>query len=105
MYEYNIGYKPQMSVCLSAWLSVYLSVCLYNLLQMWPSIYWKTVQSLSGRFRAPSTIMKNPFADNKCEVLKEYFSVGLCSNANYKDKIIENYLDLEEMTMVHLFLE
>ena len=49
--------------------------------------------------------MKNPFADNKCEVLKEYFSVGLCSNANYKDKIIENYLDLEEMTMVHLFLE
>ena len=104
MYEYNIGYKPQMSVCLSAWLSVYLSVCI-TCCRCGLQYIGKTVQSLSGRFRAPSTIMKNPFADNKCEVLKEYFSVGLYSNANYKDKIIENYLDLEKMTMVHLFLE
>ena len=104
MYEYNIGYKPQMLVCLFVYLSVCLSVCI-TCCRCGLQYIGETVQSLSGRFRAPSTIMKNPFADNKCEVLKEYFSVGLCSNANYKDKIIENYLDLEEMTMVHLFLE
>ena len=33
--------------------------------------------------------MKNPFADNRCNILSKHFSVGLCKNANYIVNIIE----------------
>ena len=49
----------------------------------------KTVQSLKDRFSGHRTGMKNPFADNRCKILRKHFSVGLCKNANYIVNIIE----------------
>ena len=70
----------------------FLLYILDNFLQVWPSIYWRNcsvLQSLRGRFTGHRTRMKNPFADNKCKILRKYFGVGLCRNANYIVSIIE----------------
>ena len=50
----------------------------------------ETVQSRRGRFSGHRTGMKNPFADNKCNILSKHFGVGLCRNVNYIVNIIEN---------------
>ena len=49
----------------------------------------ETVQSVRDRFSGHETGMKNPFADNKCKILRKHFGVGLCINANYIVDIIE----------------
>ena len=35
------------------------------------------------------TGMKNPFGDNKCDILSKHFYVDLCRNASYIVNIIE----------------
>ena len=49
----------------------------------------ETVGSLRDRFSGHRTDIKNPFADNKCNILSKHFGVCLCRNAYYIVNIIE----------------
>ena len=49
----------------------------------------ETVQSLRDGFSGHRAGMKNPFADNRCKILRKHFCVCLCKNANYMVNIIE----------------
>ena len=64
---------------------VCLTTCCRRILQY----VGETVQSPRGRFSGHRTGIKNPFADNKCKILRKYFGVGLCRNANYIGNIRE----------------
>ena len=66
-------------------------ISLFNiLLQMWPLICWRICSIPKERFSGHRTgITKNPFADNKCKILRKHFSIGLCRNADYTVNIVE----------------
>ena len=73
----------------------------------------ETVQSVRDRFSAHRTDMKNPFADNKFKILRKFNNKFKIINLKYlvfaEMQItyltsLRNYLDLEEMTMVYVFL-
>ena len=49
----------------------------------------ETVRSLRDKFSGDRRAMKNPFADNKCNILSKHFGVGLCKIGNYIFHIIE----------------